>query len=91
MNFVSVYGRLYAFKYKKINFLNVDWNCLARHKKNSNSLTEACNFDQISEFCLLGHASLIGVKTKKCIVYSVKSKRCRICSLLKRKIVYLKK
>lgn len=34
---------------------------------------------------LTGHASLIGVKTKKCIGYSVKSKRCRICSSAQKK------
>lgn len=34
---------------------------------------------------LTGNASLIGVKTKKCIWYFVKSKSCRICSSAQKK------
>lgn len=65
---------------------------LARHKRKN--LTEACNFDQIYTVCdffLLGNASLIGVKTNKCIWYSVwKVKDAEFAPPLKRKIMYLK-
>ncbi|XP_062590039.1 uncharacterized protein LOC134251653 [Saccostrea cucullata] len=40
---------------------------------------------------LTGHASLIGEKTKKCVGYAVKSKKCRICDLAKRKDVPVRK
>lgn len=45
----------------------------------------------ICDFFLLGNASLIGVKTKKCIWYSVwKVKDAEFAPPLKRKIMYLK-
>ncbi|XP_056006937.1 DNA polymerase III PolC-type-like [Ostrea edulis] len=40
---------------------------------------------------LTGHASLIGEKTKKCLGYSVKSKKCRICDSAKQKNVPVRK
>jgi hypothetical protein len=36
---------------------------------------------------VIGHASLIGEKTKKCVGFSVKSKKCRICDSAKQRNV----
>lgn len=41
--------------------------------------------------CFAGHATLLGKNTKKCVIYAVKGKRCRICDVAKEKGVCARK
>ncbi len=36
---------------------------------------------------LLGHATAIGKKTRKCVGYAIRAKSCRVCRVAKRKNV----